>query len=80
MAALGRFHCTRGSHDPNCLPFLPIGIHPTTISDSFQKAAVKATQVLTEMSTPVTLDDRDSLLKSATTALNSKVICVGELY
>ncbi len=32
------------------------GIHPTTISDSFQKAAVKATEVLTEMSTPVTLE------------------------
>ena len=53
------------------------GIHPTTISDSFQMAAVKATEVLTEMSTPVTLDDRESLLKSATTALNSKV---GEVF
>lgn len=53
--------------------FFPIGIHPTTISDSFQKAATKATEVLTEMSTPVTLDDRESLLKSATTSLNSKV-------
>ncbi|XP_064403346.1 T-complex protein 1 subunit delta-like [Halichondria panicea] len=50
------------------------GIHPTTISDSFQKAAVKATEVLTKMSTPVTLDDRESLLKSATTSLNSKVV------
>lgn len=50
------------------------GIHPTTISDSFQKAAVKATEVLTEMSTSVTLDDRESLLKSATTSLNSKVV------
>ena len=49
------------------------GIHPTTISDSFQAAAAQAIQVLTNMSTPVTLADRDSLLKSATTSLCSKV-------
>ena len=51
------------------------GIHPTTISDSFQAAAAQAIQVLTDMSTPVTLADRESLLKSATTSLCSKV-CV----
>lgn len=49
------------------------GIHPTTISDSFQAAAAQAIQVLTDMSTPVTLADRESLLKSATTSLSSKV-------
>ena len=53
-------------------PSLP-GIHPTTISESFQKAADKAVEVLTEMAVPVTLADRESLLKSATTSLNSKV-------
>ena len=49
------------------------GIHPTTVSDSFQAAAAQAIQVLTDMSTPVTLADRESLLKSATTSLCSKV-------
>ena len=49
------------------------GIHPTTISDSFQKAAAKSAEVLEGMSTVVELTDRESLLQSATTALNSKV-------
>lgn len=49
------------------------GIHPTTISDAFQLAADRAVKVLKEMSTPVTLADRETLLKSATTSLNSKV-------
>lgn len=49
------------------------GIHPTTISESFQNAAVKACDILTEISTPVNLDDREALLKSAATSLNSKV-------
>jgi len=49
------------------------GIHPTTISDSFQKAAAKSSEILEEMSTVVHLTDRESLLQSATTALNSKV-------
>ena len=49
------------------------GIHPTTISESFQKAADKAVKILTDMSVPVSLGDRESLLKSATTSLSSKV-------
>lgn len=49
------------------------GIHPTAISDSFQKAASKAVEILTEMSIPVDLNDKESLIKSASTALNSKV-------
>ena len=31
-------------------------------------------QILTKLATPVDLDDRESLIKSATTALSSKVI------
>jgi len=50
------------------------GIHPTTISDSFQKASTKAVEILTNMATPVDLTDRESLLKSATTSLCSKVV------
>lgn len=53
-----------------------IGIHPTTISESFQKASEKAVEVLNGMSTAVELSDKESLLKSATTSLSSKVIIV----
>jgi len=50
------------------------GIHPTTISESFQRAAVKSAEILTSMAVPLDLSDRDSLLKSANTSLNSKVV------
>jgi len=50
------------------------GIHPTTISESFQKAAVKAVEILNEMSSPIDLADRELLLKVATTSLSSKVV------
>lgn len=50
------------------------GIHPTTVSESFQKASDKAVEILTDMSIPVSLSDRQSLLKSATTSLSSKVL------
>lgn len=49
------------------------GIHPTIISDAFQRAAAKAVDFLAEMSRPIELADKDSLIKSASTALNSKV-------
>ncbi len=49
------------------------GIHPTTIAQSFQRAAAKAVEYLTDMSTPVDLGDRESLLRAASTSLNSKV-------
>jgi T-complex protein 1 subunit delta len=50
------------------------GIHPTTISESFQRAAHKSIEILETMSMPVQLTDRESLLQSATTSLNSKVV------
>ena len=49
------------------------GIHPTTIAESFTRAAAKSTEYLTEMSMKLDLADRESLLKSASTSLNSKV-------
>lgn len=49
------------------------GIHPTIISESFQKALDKGIEVLTNMAQPVELSDRETLLNSATTSLNSKV-------
>lgn len=56
------------------LKLLGRGIHPTTISESFQNCALKAEEILTEMSKPVELSDRATLLKSANTSLNSKVV------
>ena len=50
------------------------GIHPTLISEAFQKAAAKSVQILTGMAQPVDLSDRDKLLQAATTSLNSKVV------
>lgn len=50
-----------------------IGIHPTIIASSFQKASNMAVEILRGMSIPVDLDDRETLLKSANTSLNSKV-------
>ena len=50
------------------------GIHPTLISDAFQKASVKSAEFLQEMAMPVDLSDREKLLQSANTSLNSKVV------
>lgn len=50
------------------------GIHPTIIAESFQKAASKAVEFLTDISTPVELNDRESLLRAASTSLNSKIV------
>ena len=49
------------------------GMHPTIIAESFTKASVKAVEYLTEISTPIDLKDKESLLRAATTSLNSKV-------
>ncbi|KAF9975225.1 T-complex protein 1 subunit delta [Actinomortierella ambigua] len=50
------------------------GIHPTTIAESFQRASHKATEILTDVATRLDLDDREALLKSARTSLNSKIV------
>ncbi|EFO19760.1 T-complex protein 1 subunit delta [Loa loa] len=50
------------------------GIHPTTISESFQRASVQAEKILESMASPVDLDNDDQLAKIATTSLNSKVV------
>ncbi|GBG89754.1 hypothetical protein CBR_g49606 [Chara braunii] len=57
-----------------CLDLLAKGIHPTAISEALHKAAEKAVEILTDMAVPVELSDRDSLVKSASTALSSKVV------
>lgn len=53
--------------------FISLGIHPTTISESFQRAAAESEKILKAMATPVDLANDDELVKLATTSLNSKV-------
>jgi len=50
------------------------GIHPTLISESFQRAAARAVEILQEISVPVNLADRQTLLKAASTSLSSKIV------
>lgn len=50
------------------------GIHPTVISESFQRAAAEAVNVLENISSPVNLADRQALLKAASTSLSSKIV------
>lgn len=49
------------------------GIHPMSIAEAFTHGAQQALEVLNKCSIPLDLNDRESLLKSAITALNSKV-------
>ncbi|KAE9409599.1 T-complex protein 1 [Gymnopus androsaceus JB14] len=50
------------------------GIHPTVVAEAFLKASVKSVEYLTEISTPVDLNDKPSLLRAASTSLNSKIV------
>eukprot|EP00163_Fabomonas_tropica_P008522 TRINITY_DN1825_c0_g2_i3.p1 TRINITY_DN1825_c0_g2~~TRINITY_DN1825_c0_g2_i3.p1 ORF type:complete len:599 (+),score=154.37 TRINITY_DN1825_c0_g2_i3:199-1797(+) len=50
------------------------GIHPTTISDSFQAAAKRTEEILETLSTAVDLNDRQQLITNAVTSLSSKVV------
>lgn len=50
------------------------GIHPTIISESFQRAAAHAVKILHDISIPINLTDRASLLKAASTSLSSKIV------
>lgn len=57
-----------------CQLLLEKGIHPTQISQGFQLALEKSLEVVEEMSIPIKLDDRDSLIQSAITSLASKIV------
>lgn len=50
------------------------GIHPTVISESFQRAAAAAVKTLHDMSLPIQLADRATLHKAASTSLSSKIV------
>jgi len=57
-----------------CGLLLEKGIHPTTITASFEMAAKKAEEILTSIAIPVDLTDRDRLILCVDTCLSSKVI------
>merc|ERR1712137_552880 len=51
------------------------GIHPAVIADAFLDAGSKAVEILQKsVAIPLDLEDKESLLKSASTSLNSKVV------
>lgn len=50
------------------------GIHPTIIAESFQRAAKRSVDILLKMSHRITLDDRDNLIRAASTSLSSKIV------
>lgn len=57
------------------LELLERGIHPTIISDAFDKACSHAVSILeNDVAIPVAVDDRDALLKAANTSLSSKIV------
>ena len=49
-------------------------IHPTLISDAFQKAAAKCVEILLGMSKSIDMGNRSILIMTAATSLNSKVV------
>lgn len=57
-----------------CQQLVDKGIHPQIIANAFLKAEHKAEEILNEMSVPVDLSDRESLIKNAATSLASKVV------
>lgn len=57
-----------------CIQLIGKGVHPTVISDAMNLASDKAVEILTSLATPVDLNDREALIKSATTSLSSKVV------
>tara|TARA_B110000305_G_scaffold236645_2_gene298398 strand:- start:37 stop:687 length:651 start_codon:yes stop_codon:yes gene_type:complete len=57
-----------------CGSLLSKGIHPTIIAASFMKATALAEKILEDISIPVDLADRHSLISAVTTCLSSKVV------
>ncbi len=49
-------------------------IHPSIIITGYQKASDKALEALENLSTPVDLEDRETLLKIASTSMRSKTV------
>jgi len=63
-----------GSILGKCMSLVSRGVHPTVISDALGRCVTQAVEVLKAMSVPVDLADRETLIKAASTSLNSKVV------
>lgn len=50
------------------------GIHPTLISESFQRAAKRSNEILDDMSHKIELNDREALIRASLTSLSSKIV------
>lgn len=50
------------------------GIHLTLIAESFQRAAQRSVEILLDMSYKISLDNREQLIRAATTSLSSKIV------
>lgn len=57
-----------------CDLLLEKGIHPSVISDAFKEAMDKGCDVLDDMAQPIDLTDTSSLVKAASTSLQSKMV------
>ncbi len=57
-----------------CAELLSKGIHATMIAEAFKIASAKAIEILTNMSQPVDLTDRNQILDAVNTCLSSKVV------
>jgi len=57
-----------------CSDLLAKGIHPTMIAEAFKEAVAKADEILKDMSKPLDLSDRQTLIDAMITCLSSKVV------
>jgi thermosome len=56
----------------NAEELLEQGVHPTVIASGYRLASIKAREILQTLARPVTLNDRNLLLKIAATAITGK--------
>ncbi len=56
----------------NAEELLEAGVHPTVIASGYRLASLKAREILKTLAKPVTVKDRDLLLKIAATAITGK--------
>jgi len=55
-------------------------IHPSIIISGYQKAAERAMETLEKLSLDVDLDDRETLMNLATTAMRSKAVSIARIH
>jgi thermosome len=55
-------------------------IHPTIIVIGYRKAAIKAIEIIDEISKKITIDDEESLKKAAMTAMSTKIVAGSRDY